>query len=110
MTNIYIEPVDVSACDVATDGAASEKYEGMLLNITDSNGSSTIDVTISNVEPDEDYGEFQVEGCLRVDDGLCTTCWTDYPEVGTVYNKLIGILNYTYSNHKLQPRQPSDME
>ena len=105
-----IEPVDVSACDVATDGAAAEKYEGMLLNITDSNGSSTIDVTISNVEPDEDYGEFQVEGCLRVDDGLCTTCWTDYPEVGTVYNQLIGILNYTYSNHKLQPRQPSDME
>ena len=53
----------------------------------------------------------EVEGCLRVDDGLCEDCWSDYPEVGTSYNLLTGVfLNYTYSNHKLQPRNVSDME
>ena len=89
----------------------AEKYEGMLLKIIDSNASGFIDVTQSNADSDfgGDFGEFQVEGCLRIDDGLCDDCWTDYPNIGTNYSEVIGLLNYTYSNFKLQPRNSEDL-
>ena len=55
----------------------AERYEGMLLKVTDSNGTERVSVTISNADASSegDYGEFEVEGCLRVDDGLCEDCW-----------------------------------
>ena len=44
---------------MATDGSMAEKYEGMLIQVTDSNGTAGIDVSVSNVDAssDGDYGD-----------------------------------------------------
>ena len=68
-------------------------------------------MSVSNENPDgsSDYNEFEVDGCLRIDDGLCPTCYTDQPAAGTTYSSITGILTYTYGNFKILPRDAADM-
>ena len=83
---------------VTTGEAGEEQYEGVLLNL--------LHVACTNA--DLGYGEWEVDdgsGALRVDD--MGVSWS--PAVGDTYN-LTGILNYSYSNYKLEPRDSNDIE
>ena len=103
-TTTPLAPIEISdACSIGTDGADAEKYESMLLRV------SNVTVTSSNPDGSDDYNEFEVGGCLRIDDGLCPDCYADQPAVDTTYSSITGILTYTYGNFKLLPRDAADM-
>ncbi|MCK6503338.1 amidohydrolase family protein [Myxococcota bacterium] len=89
-------------CDAGDDGARGEELEGMLVQVED--------VTVSSQNPDSpsDYGEFEVAGCLRVNDFLYD--FGSQPAVGAEYDRLAGVLNYSYSHRKLEPRSAGDLE
>ena len=83
---------------VTTGEAGDEQYEGVLLNL--------LHVACTNA--DLGYGEWEVNdgsGPLRVDDWGVS--WS--PAVGDTYN-LTGILNYSFGNYKLEPRDSNDIE
>ncbi len=94
-------PVAVDPCDVGTGGSLAEVYESMLVTV----GA----VSVTNVNPDDpsDYDEFEVAGCLRVDDYVYTDL--DQPSAGTAYSALTGVAMYSYSNNKIAPRDASDL-
>jgi predicted extracellular nuclease len=101
-----LSPIVVSACDVGTAGSKAEQYESMLLEVQN--------VTVTSANPDDDgsaappdYNEFEVESCLRVDDGLYA--YADQPPVGTAYTRIVGVLNYGFSNFKLLPRDAGEL-
>ena len=53
-----------------------------------------------------DFGEMEVDGCLRVDDGY----YAGFSRVvGTRYIGIQGPLFYSFSNTKLRPRRASDL-
>jgi cytosine/adenosine deaminase-related metal-dependent hydrolase len=100
-----LEPIEISdACSIGTDGSLAEAYESMLVRV----GATS--VTDSNPDGSEDYNEFEVDSCLRVDDLYCSTCWADQPASGTAYGSLTGVLVYSYSDFKLAPRSTADIE
>ena len=97
-------PIDVTdPCSVATDGASAELYESMLIRV--------FDLTVSDSNPDapSDYGEFEVNDCLRIDDQLSDVL-IPQPSVGTTYSALSGVLTYTYGHAKLVPRGAEDID
>ncbi|MEZ4236318.1 MAG: thrombospondin type 3 repeat-containing protein [Myxococcota bacterium] len=96
--------IDVAACDVGTGGADAERYESMLVKV------SGVTVTDANPDDPSDYNEFEVAGCLRVDDQLCPDCWADQPAVGTAFGSLTGPLTYGFGDSKLLPRTAADLQ
>jgi hypothetical protein len=95
-------PIAVDTCDVATGAVTAEQYEGMLLVV------SGVEVTDANPDaPDNDYDEFVLDGCLRVDDFVYTDL--DQPALGTTYTSLTGVLTYGFENFKLAPRSAEDL-
>ncbi len=100
-THALPDPIAADPCDVGTDGKLGERYESMLVVVND------VSVTDSNPDDPDDYGEFEVGGCLRIDDSIYD--YGDQPAVGTAYSSLSGVLTYSYSNRKLLPRDASDM-
>ncbi len=99
-----ITPASVSnPCDVATGGTEAEDLESMLITVSD--------VTVTDANPDapDDYAEFEVDGCLRVDD-LLSEALVPQPDVGTHYTSLSGVLNFSYGHHKLIHRGAEDVE
>ncbi|MEN9786812.1 MAG: hypothetical protein RLZZ299_2076 [Pseudomonadota bacterium] len=95
-------PTEVSACDVATGGAGSEGYESMLIRV--------VGADVTNINPDapRDFDEFEVNGCLRVDDWLYEAL--DQPTTpSTRYSRIDGVLIYTFGNAKLAPRDGADL-
>ncbi|SVA22748.1 uncharacterized protein METZ01_LOCUS75602, partial [marine metagenome] len=94
------EPLDVTVNQIMTDGTESEAYEGML-------------VRISNVLVDEEdlgNGEWSVTdgiNSVRVDDNWDYYYW---PEEDAELISITGVLDYTYSNFKIQPRLARDVE
>ena len=96
-----IAPLEVSACDVATGGVDAEAYENMLVRV------NAAEVTDANPDDPGDYDEFEVDGCLRVDDWMYDAL--DQPAAGTTYRSLTGVLVYTYANSKLAPRTAVDL-
>ncbi|HOW52088.1 MAG TPA: thrombospondin type 3 repeat-containing protein [bacterium] len=82
--------------DIATGGESADDYNGVLITVED--------VTVSNVSLG--YGEFAVDGGLRIDDTLYTYTM---PTVGDDYDSITGILHYTYDDSKLEPRDAADM-
>lgn len=90
---------DVDACDVAADG---ESLEGILVRVAD--------VAVSDLNPDdpEDYDEFEVQGCLRVDDRAYAEL--DQPTSLAAYDAITGVLGYTYGAWKLLPREAADLQ
>ncbi len=93
------EPLDVTVNQIMTDGTESEAYEGML-------------VRISNVLVDEEdlgNGEWSVTdgmNSVRVDDNWDYYYW---PEEDAELISITGVLDYTYSNFKIQPRLARDV-
>ena len=72
------------------------------------------DVTVTDTNPDgtSDYGEFEVGGCLRVDDRLFTdvdSATYGYRTLGVAFGSLTGVLVYTYENTKILPRDEVDL-
>ena len=106
-------PIVISnPCDIATNGAQAEAMESMLVRVEN--------ISVSNSNPDDpgDYNEFEVGGCLRIDDMLVispadtnsTSYWEDQPQVGTSYSAIQGILTYSYGHFKVLPRSQADSE
>ena len=100
-TQAAIDPLLITdVCSVVTNG---EPFESMYVRVEN--------VTVTNQNPDapEDYDEFEVDGCLRVDNQICADCWPDQPAVGTAYSEITGVLTYSFGNYKLLPVSPSDL-
>lgn len=99
-----IEPTIVNPADIATGGADSEKYEGVLVKVEN--------VEVISANPDEssekDYKEFMVTGNLRVNDKYSYS-YTANRKVGDKFDYIIGILDYDFSNFKLNPRSDDDL-
>jgi hypothetical protein len=97
-----VTPIVVDACDIATGAATAEPYEGMLMEVDG--------VSVTNINPDDpsDYDEFEVGGCLRVDDFLYDAL--DQPALDTSYTSLTGVLNYSFDNFKIVPRDAGDLQ
>ncbi len=99
-------PLLVSPCDVATGGGSADRLQSMLVQVEE------VVVTDANPDAPDDFGEFEVAGCLRVDDLL----WPDLETTGahrtpgTRYLTLAGVLGYAYANAKILPRDASDLE
>lgn len=87
---------------VATGGDWSEPYEGVLVQVP---GLSTV----VNTKPDcpHEFGEFVVEGGLRVDD-MAQLPYTAH--LGDQLQDLTGVLNYGFGNFKLEPRIDADLD
>ena len=88
---------------IATGGAMAENYEGCLVQV------DMVTVTDENPDAPDDFGEFAVTGDLRIDDLFFTMMdWID-PAMGTPYASITGLLNYSFSNFKLEPRDLGDL-
>ncbi len=94
-----INPAVVDPCDVATGGALQEDYEGVLVRV------GNVSVTDDNPDDPQDFGEFEVAACLRVDDLF----HQENPEPGTAYQSISGVMNYAYNEAKLEPRGSTDL-
>jgi hypothetical protein len=95
-----VHPIEVATGDIGTDAADAEAYEGVLLKV----GQSEI------TNPDAGYGQWYIDdgsGEVMVDDEAeYYFNPADYDSV----RSLIGILEYSYGDHKLLPRLALDIE
>lgn len=91
----------VTAAEVGTGGAKSAALQATLIRL--------VNVTVTNINPDDpnDYGEFEVDDALRVDDFLYTI--TPHPSLGDNFSVLQGILSFSFMNAKLLPRDQTDL-
>jgi len=89
-------------CSIGTDGDLAEAYESMRVRVAE--------VTVTNSNPDapDDYGEFELDDCLRVDDQLSDVL-IPQPPVGTYFSELSGVLTYTYGHAKIEPTGAEDV-
>ena len=91
-TNI-IEPSEISV------GEIGEAYEGCLLAVNN--------VTVS--DPDLGYGEWEFTD--GTNSSRCDDRWDYfyYPVTGQELGEIVGVLDYSYSNYKVQPRLARDV-
>jgi predicted extracellular nuclease len=94
-------PEEVEACDIGTGGSLAEAYESVLVQVSD------VTVTTANPDGSSDYGEFEIEGCLRVNDYLYADLAR--PDEGDSFASITGVLDYSYSEFKLEPRFAADL-
>ncbi len=95
-----IEPLVVTPGQIMTGGTDAEAYEGVLVSVNN--------VTIDN--NDLGYGEWSVSdgtNSVRVDDNWEYYFW---PELGQDLDAVTGVLDYAYSNTKIQPRLARDVK
>jgi hypothetical protein len=96
-------PLLVDPATVATNGMLAEDYEAMLLRVED------VAITVQNSDAPMDFDEFTVTGGLRINDSnfqaLNNTCM-----VGTQFTSIVGVLDFSFSNTKLEPRSANDIE
>ncbi|PRQ09453.1 hypothetical protein [Enhygromyxa salina] len=86
-----------------TGGSMAEQFESVLVQVEN--------VTVTNENPDapEEYGEFEITGGLRVNDGFFAIAdWTK-PAMGASFTSIAGVLNYSYEVYKLEPRTNADL-
>jgi hypothetical protein len=93
-------PDTVAAADIATGGAKSEDYEGCLVQIA--NAKVTAPVVM--------YGEFEVDGALKVDDLFFVPSPGPTPPVDTTFTSLVGQVIYSFEEFKLAPRTCADYQ
>ena len=97
--NNAIAPDVVTPGQVMTDGTEAEAYEGCLVQVND----------VSVDDPDLGNGEWSITDAtnsVRVDDKWAYYYW---PETGQELAKVVGVMDYTYSNYKIQPRLARDV-
>ena len=98
-------PVVVPAAMAATGGMRAAALEGVLVRVEN--------VTVTNPMPAPAGGEvaptneFEVEGSLRVDDGLFLL--TPAPAMGERFASITGVLVLSRENSKLLPRNATDV-
>ena len=93
-------PAVVAAADIATGGAKAEDFEGCLVQIEGAK------VTAPVVE----FGEFEVDGALKVDDLFFIPSPGPTPPVGTTFTSLVGQVVYSFEEFKLAPRSCADYQ
>jgi len=94
-------PDVVDACAIGTGGLISEEFEGVLVQAQD------VEVTDENPDAPDDFGEFEVNGCLRVDD-LMMDAYT--PSLGDTFFSITGLLYYSSGDFKIAPRDTDDLD
>jgi hypothetical protein len=99
-TGAVPEPANVAAADIATLGAKAESYEGCLVQVE----GATV------TTPVEQYGEFEVDDALIVDDLFFLPNPGPKPPVGTQFTALVGLLAYHFDESKLSPRACDDLQ
>ena len=93
-------PEAAAPCDIATGGILAEAYEGGLVRV------EGVEVTLENPDAPGDLGEYEVAGCLRVDDLMMA----DYePREGDILESITGVLYYSEDNFKIAPRHVGDL-
>ena len=94
-----VEPTLVTTGEIGTGGANAEAYEGVLVRVEN--------IKITNA--DLGYGEWEIDdgsGACRVDDAAAYYFVSaDYDSVRSI----TGILNYSYSDTKIEPRLAYDV-
>ena len=93
------EPIVVTPGQVKTGGSDQEAYEGVLVKVEN--------VTV--VEEASSYGEWLVTDgtdTLMVDDTWDYYFW---PKVGDVLTEIVGVMDYSYNEARLQPRLARDV-
>lgn len=98
-TDAVPSPVVVAPADIATGGALAENYESVLVTVEN--------VTVSAAA--DNFGEWTVDGGLRVDDLFFATGDWPKPNPGDSFTSLTGPLTYSYDNFKLAPRTAEDL-
>ncbi|MCA9516137.1 MAG: thrombospondin type 3 repeat-containing protein [Myxococcales bacterium] len=99
-----IEPTVVPPASVAKGGADAEKYEAVLVKVT----NVAVTKALSDAETGETVvNEFTVTGGLTVDDQIYLI--DPQPAVGQNFASITGILRYTWNRDKLLPRMASDV-
>lgn len=98
-------PLPVAAT-VLSQTTTALPYRSLLVEVANTK------VTGNNADEEtgSDYGEILLEGDLRVDDLLVT--WgvdVPRPKLGDVFQKIIGVMTFTYGNEKLAPRKAGDL-
>ncbi|NOZ76073.1 MAG: hypothetical protein GXO90_12010, partial [FCB group bacterium] len=94
-----ISPAAVTPGQIMTGGTDAEAYEGCLVGVSD--------VTVDN--PDLGYGEWSVTdgtNSVRVDDKWDYFYW---PAQDQALAEVVGCLDYTYGDTKIQPRLARDV-
>ena len=88
-----ISPSVISVSDIG------EAYEGCLIEVND----------VSVSDPDLGYGEWEFTDGTNA--ALCDDKWDYfyYPEMDQELAAIVGVLDYNYSNYKLQPRLARDV-
>jgi len=88
-----ISPSVISASDIG------EAYEGCLIEVND----------VSVSDPDLGYGEWEFTD--GTNSARCDDKWDYfyYPETDQEFASIVGVLDYNYSNYKLQPRLARDI-
>ncbi len=84
---------------VTTDDAGTEKWESVLVSLSD--------VTVT--EDDLGFGEWAVSdgsGDIRIDD---MGDYTYTPSIGDTISEIIGVCWYSFDNFKVEPRDDSDI-
>ena len=98
------DPVVIAdPCTIGTGGSMVSAYQSMRVEVSD--------VTVTNSNPDDpdDYGEFEVDDCLRFDDQISEVL-VPQPDVGTAFSAIRGVLTFTYDNAKVVPTGPEDVD
>jgi len=93
-------PTTVTAADVATGGPKAEDFEGCLIQIAGAKVTA----------PVADFGEFEVDGVLKVDDLFYLPAPGPKPPADTVFTNLVGQLTYGFDEFKLAPRTCADYQ
>lgn len=92
-------PVVVTPAQIASEGFG-ERYEAMLVRVER--------VTCTDPNPDdEEFGEFAIDEGVRVDDLLYSV--TPDPVMGTTFESITGVLNFSFGAFKLEPRSADDV-
>ena len=103
--NALPSAVPVSAAGAADGGAMGQKYEGVLVSLTN--------VAVTSVTPPlgpsdkAPSNEFVVDNALRVNDFFYLT--SPFPAVGETINALTGVLQWRNGAYKVEPRSASDV-
>jgi predicted extracellular nuclease len=97
-----LEPMTVSAADIATGSATAENWESVLVRVE--NVACTVAVNM--------YGEFQVDDSLVVDDYFLVAANQPSiePNVGDEFMRIDGLLTYNFEEFKLAPRDADDVD
>ncbi|MCH9680017.1 MAG: hypothetical protein K0V04_01185 [Deltaproteobacteria bacterium] len=94
-----VPAAEVVGSATISGGMTAEAYEGVLVEIED----AVVSTEANN------FGEWEVDGSLLMDDSFFAIADWPTPAVGTVYTTLTGVLSYSFGNYKLAPRSPADI-